>query len=161
MTRTDMTSTDQTSTDQTDRSEGATMEQAGVALTETAWALQNKINPFPVGGQLTWDGERLRFTLGALAGEAALGWVEDRLGVEGLGDRLRSGESVDAVSVGREELRVSWPAMYAGSALEITDQADRTWLICLDYPSGGSISQTMSLFSGRKKGKAWKKAFGS
>lgn len=129
-----------------------------VTLTETAWALQNKINPFPVGGQLTWDGERLRFTLGTLAGEAFVGWVEDRLGTTGLADRLTAGESVDAVSVGRHELQVSWPAVYAGSALEITDQGGQKWLISLDYPSGGSISQTVSLFTGRKKGKVWKKA---
>lgn len=132
-----------------------------VTLTETAWALQNKINPFPVGGQLTWDGERLRFTLGTLAGEAFVGWVEERLGTTGLADRLGAGETVDAISVGRSELQVSWPAMYAGSALEITDQGGQKWLICLDYPSGGSISQTVSLFTGRKKGKVWKKALAS
>ena len=29
----------------------------------------------------------------------------------------------------------------AGSALEVTDQQGTKWLICLDYPSGGSISR--------------------
>ena len=131
---------------------------SGVVLTETAWALRNRLNPFPVGGILAWDGATLTFTLGALAGEARLGWVEDRLGIEGLPDRLKGGEEVTVVSVPEAALEVSWPAMFAGSALEITDQGGRKWLVSLDYPSGGSISKSVSLFTGRKKGKAWKKA---
>ena len=50
--------------------------------------------------------------------------------------------------------------MYAGSALEVRGPNAEKWLIALDYPSGGSISQTISLFTGRKKGKTWKKALG-
>ena len=132
--------------------------QETTPLTEQAWALQNKLNPFPVAGTLAWDGSTISYTLGALAGEANLGWVETRLGIAGLGDRLKGGEQVDVFRWGRSEFEANWPAMYAGSAVEVTGPNDQKWLIALDYPSGGSISQTLSLFSGRKKGKAWKKA---
>ena len=47
-------------------------------LTEEAWALHNKLNPFPVAGTLSWDGTTLRFTRASLAGEAFVGWVEER-----------------------------------------------------------------------------------
>ena len=40
----------------------------------------------------------------------------------------------------------------------MTPTGGRKWLVSIDYPSGGSISQTMSLMSGRKKGKIWKAA---
>lgn len=127
-------------------------------LTETAWTLQNKINPFPVGGTLTWDGTTISFTLGSMAGESALGWVEKRLGQTGLADRLRGGETISAFSWSAGTFTTSWPALYGGSAVEVTGPQDQKWLIAMDYPSGGAISQSISLFTGRKKGKAWKKA---
>ncbi len=130
-------------------------------LTEEAWALQNKLNPFPVAGTLAWDGTTLRFTLATLAGEAFVGWVEERSNLQNLKTRLQSGERVDLFAWTRPDFTVSWPAMYAGSALEVQGPGGEKWLIALDYPSGGSISQTISLFTGRKKGKSWKKALGS
>lgn len=130
-------------------------------LTEEAWALQNKLNPFPVAGTLTWDGAMLRFTLATLAGEAFLGWVEERTKLQDLQARLKAGESIEVFAWTKPEFSVSWPAMYAGSALEVQGPIGEKWLIALDYPSGGSISQTISLFTGRKKGKTWKKALGS
>lgn len=127
-------------------------------LTEQAWALQNKINPFPVAGTLTFDGSTLSFTLGALAGEAFVGWVEERAKTDGLRDLLRSGGSFVAFSWNVGEFETNWPSLYAGSAVEVSGPDGSKWLIALDYPSGGSISQTISLFTGRKKGKVWKKA---
>lgn len=129
-------------------------------LTEEAWALQNKLNPFPVAGTLSWDGTTLRFTLGSLAGEAFVGWVEERTELRDLATRLRAGERIEVFSWTSDAFSVSWPAMYAGSALEVRGPNAEKWLIALDYPSGGSISQTISLFTGRKKGKTWKKALG-
>ncbi len=133
-------------------------------LTEESWALQNKLNPFPVAGTLAWDAATgtLSFTLGALAGDAALGWVEKRLGTEGLTARLKAGEAVDVFRWAKGSFTASWPKLYGGSVVEVTGPgADApSWLISLDYPSGGSISQTISLFTGRKKGKAWKQALG-
>ena len=127
-------------------------------LSEQAWALQNKINPFPVAGTLVWDGVTLSFTLAKLAGDASLGWVEKRLGVTGLANRLRSGDLVPAFSWSKAEFETSWPALYAGSVVEVTGPNGESWLIALDYPSGGAISQSLSLFTGRKKGKVWKRA---
>lgn len=134
------------------------MNTTDTVLTEQAWALQNKVNPFPVAGKLVWDGETLSFTLGKLAGEAVLGWVEKRTAQEGLADRLKSGEEVTVFSHGTGSFEANWPAMYAGSAVEVTGSDGQRWLIALDYPSGGAISQSISLFTGRKKGKVWKKA---
>lgn len=128
------------------------------ALTEMAWALQNKINPFPVGGTLTWDGATLSFTLSALAGDAILGWVEKRSGQADLAARLNAGDEVAVFTWAAGTFETTWPAMYAGSALEVTGPNGLSWLIAMDYPSGGAISQTLSVFSGRKKGKAWKRA---
>lgn len=127
-------------------------------LTEEAWALQNKINPFPVAGTLAWDGETISFTLGALAGEAFLGWVEQRSGENNLAERLKQGERITLFAWPVGTFEAVWPAMYAGSALEVRGTNSTNWLIALDYPSGGSISQTVSLFTGRRKGKVWKKA---
>ncbi|MCU1361518.1 MAG: hypothetical protein JWN99_2807 [Ilumatobacteraceae bacterium] len=127
-------------------------------LSEETWALQNKLNPFPVAGTLAWDGDTISFTLGAMAGEASLGWVEKRLGSHGLADRLKGGEKVQAFSWPKGSFEASWPKLYGGSVVEVNGSDGTSWLISLDYPSGGSISQTISLFTGRKKGKAWKAA---
>jgi len=131
-------------------------------LVEQAWMLQSKVNPFPVAGELAWRDGRLTFTLGALAGEAALGWVEKELGQENLQERLRGGETVRVFDFSLDECKVSWPKLYNGSWMQVEPLGGgRTWLVAYDYPSGGSITQTMSLFSGRKKGKAWKAALGA
>jgi hypothetical protein len=130
-------------------------------LTESAWALQNKLNPFPVAGTLQWDGETLSFTLGRMAGEAVLGWVEKRLDQTDLITRLRGGEDVTAFAWPTGTFTTNWPAMYAGGTVEVTGPSGTTWLIALDYPSGGAISQSLSLFTGRRKAKAWKAALPS
>lgn len=130
-------------------------------LVEQAWLLKSKVNPFPVGGEMALRDGRFTFTLGTIAGEAFLGWVEEATGEADLQGRLRGGESARIVDAARDEIEVAWPKLYAGSALEVTEKANgRKWIIAIDYPSGGSISQTISLFSGRTKGKAWKAALG-
>jgi hypothetical protein len=130
-------------------------------LLEQAWLLKSKVNPFPVGGQMALSGGRFTFTLEALAKDAVLGWVEEATGEIGLKDRLSAGEQVRIIDRARDEIEVTWPKLYAGSALQVRELAtDRTWIISIDYPSGGSIGQTISLFTGRKKGKAWKAALG-
>ena len=59
-------------------------------LTEQAWLLKSKVNPFPVGGELALRDGRLTFTLGSLAGDAVLGWVEEATGGTNLAERLKS-----------------------------------------------------------------------
>jgi hypothetical protein len=128
-------------------------------LIEQAWLLKSKVNPFPVGGQMSLSDGRFTFTLGALAEGAVLGWVEEATGEAGLKERLGGGEEVVIIDRARDEIEVTWPKLYAGAALQVRERAtDRTWIIAIDYPSGGSIGQTISLFTGRKKGKAWKAA---
>jgi hypothetical protein len=127
-------------------------------LHETAWLLRNRVNPFPIGGDLKWENGAIRFTIGALAGEAFVGWLESEMGIEGLAERLKSGEEVEVFHAARGTFEVTWPKMYAGSALEVRVAGGKSWLISLDYPSGGQIAQTISLFTGRRKGKAWKSA---
>jgi hypothetical protein len=130
-------------------------------LVEQAWLLKSKVNPFPVGGQMVLRDGRFTFTLGALAEAAFLGWVEEATGEAGLKERLGGGEEVVIIDRARDEIEVTWPKLYAGAALQVREPAtDRTWIIAIDYPSGGSIGQTISLFTGRKKGKAWKAALG-
>ncbi len=127
-------------------------------LTEQAWLLQNKINPFPVGGTLKLEDDVLTYTLGTLAADAVLSWVEKRAGLADLANRLKGGESIELFRLTRAERKIDWPKLYAGSAVEITSPDGTSWIVTMDYPSGGSISQTISLFTGRKKGKAWKAA---
>ena len=131
-------------------------------LTESAWLMQSKVNPFPIAGDLALRDGRLTFDLGALAGEASLGWLEKELGSEGLKERLKAGETVRTFDFGVDEVDVSWPKLYGGAWMQIAPKdGGRTWIVAYDYPSGGSIGQTMSLFSGRKKSKAWKQALGA
>ncbi len=128
-------------------------------LTENVWLLQNKLNPFPVAGQLTWDGSELSLVLGIPAAESFSGWVAKRLNADAdtLKERLRSGESIQLFRSNREQMSVSWPKSMAGAALEV-ETGGAEWLICMEYPSGGAILQTINLLSGRKKAKAWKAA---
>jgi hypothetical protein len=130
-------------------------------LNEQAWLLKSKVNPFPVPAQMTLKDGRFTITLGTMAGDAVVGWIEEETGETNLAERLKGGEEVRILDRARDEIDVSWPKLYAGSALEVKEKAnDRKWIISIDYPSGGSIAQTLSLFSGRKKGKAWKAALG-
>lgn len=134
------------------------MDTDHTPLTERSWLLQNKLNPFPVGGELSFDGHRLRFELGELAGEAMLGWVAERMNItkDLLQQRLRGGERIDAFVIESDHLEVSWPKIMGGAAMEVTDPQGRTWLIAMDYPSGGAITQTLNLISGRRKAKQWR-----
>jgi hypothetical protein len=48
-------------------------------LEREAYLLQNQLNLFPIGGKLVLsDDGRLSFTLGALAKDASMGWLEKR-----------------------------------------------------------------------------------
>ena len=125
---------------------------------DKAWLLQSRINPFPVSGALALEGGRISFILDEDAGEASLGWLEQELEVEGIADSLRSGETVVAFDYSLDDCAVSWPITGGGAMMIVRTPGGRKWVVSYDYPSGGSISQTMSLLTGRSRAREWKKA---
>jgi phosphate uptake regulator len=128
-------------------------------IEETAYLLQNQMNPFPVSGQLELDEARgrLRFTLDEKAAEANLGWLEKALQTEGLKERIRSGERPIAFDLAVAGRRIKWPASLARVGMKVPDEA-RNWFVSLDYPSGGAIWQLMNLMGGGSKSRPWKEA---
>lgn len=124
---------------------------------DQAWLLQSRVNPFPISGALALENGRISFTLDAQAAEASLGWLEKELEQDDLKSKLSSGERVVAFDCGLDECRVSWP-ITGGGAMMLVNAPRRKWVVSYDYPSGGAIAQTLSLMSGRKTAKDWKKA---
>jgi hypothetical protein len=128
-------------------------------LTQRVWLLQNKLNPFPVAADLSWDGSELSLQLGAAAAEAFSGWIAKRLNgdVDVLKEQLKGGATMQVFRCQRNDFTVNWPKTFAGSAMEV-ETGGESWLICMEYPSGGAIMQTINLMQGRKKAKPWKQA---
>jgi hypothetical protein len=124
---------------------------------DKAWLLQSRINPFPVSGALALINGRISFVLDAMAAEAALGWLEQQLETEDLKKQIEAGEKITAFDHSLEDCQVSWPLTGGGSQM-LVKAPERKWVVSYDYPSGGAISNTMTLISGRKKAKEWKKA---
>jgi len=125
---------------------------------DKAWLLQSRINPFPISGSLTLGHGRISFVLDRDAGDAALGWLEKELEADDLAARIATDEQVVAFDYSLEECAVSWPITGGGAIMIVRTPGGRKWVVSYDYPSGGSIHQTMSLFTGRSKAKEWKKA---
>lgn len=125
---------------------------------DKAWLLQSRINPFPVSGALTLEGGRISFSLDEDAGEAALGWLEKELELDDIAARLRAGETVVAFDYSLDDCAVSWPITGGGAVMIVRTPGGRKWVVSYDFPSGGSLQQTMSLFSGRRRAREWKKA---
>jgi hypothetical protein len=125
---------------------------------DKAWLLQSRINPFPVSGALSLGDGRISFALDDDAGEASVGWLEKELGMEDIAGRVRSGETVVAFDYALDDCVVTWPITGGGAMMIVRTPSGRKWVVSYDYPSGGSISQTMSLLAGRSKAREWKKA---
>jgi hypothetical protein len=125
---------------------------------DQAWLLQSRINPFPISGSLSLGDGRISFVLDADAGDTALGWLEKELVDDGLTARIAAGERVVAFDYSLDDCSVSWPITGGGAMMIVRTPGGRKWVVSYDYPSGGSIQQTMSLFTGRSKAKEWKKA---
>ncbi len=127
-------------------------------LERSSWLLQNQINPFPVSGVLSLDDEgRLRFTLDAGAANCMLGWLEKALGTEGLKERINAGERPVVFDLPVAQPTITWPKSLGGYGLKVED-GSRTWVITLDYPSGGGISQLVHIFKSKGTSKPWKDA---
>jgi hypothetical protein len=135
----------------------ASYNQEATVVEETAYLLQNQLNPFPIAGRLELDGDRLRFTLNPAAADANLGWLEKALGADGLKQRIKDGERPVVFDLDVSGRKISWPTSLARIGMKISDQ-DRNWLVSLDYPSSGAIWQTMHLIGGGKRSKPWKEA---
>ena len=125
---------------------------------EQAWLLQSRINPFPISGALALEGGRLAFTLDEAAAEANLGWLEKELEIDDLSTKIEAGETIVAFDYSLDDCAVSWPITGGGAMMIIRTPGGRKWVVSYEYPSGGSVAQTMSLFSGRGKAREWKKA---
>jgi hypothetical protein len=125
---------------------------------DQAWLLQSRFNPLPVSGSLALGDGRISFTLDEDAPDAALGWLEKELGLDDIASLIRSGETVVAFDYALEACAVSWPLTGGGAMMIVRTPEGRKWVVSYDYPSGGSISQTMSLLTGRSKAREWKKA---
>jgi hypothetical protein len=125
---------------------------------DKAWLLQSRINPFPVSGALTLGDGRIAFTLDEEAGEASLDWLEKVLGIDDIAARVGSGETVVAFDYALSDCAVTWPITGGGAVMLVRTPGGRKWVVSYDYPSGGAISQRMSLFAGRNKAREWKKA---
>jgi hypothetical protein len=125
---------------------------------DKAWLLQSRINPFPVSGALALGEGRISFTLDEDAGEASLDWLEKELELDDIAALLRSGEKVVAFDYALADCVVSWPITGGGAMMIVRTPGGRKWVVSYDYPSGSSISQTMSVLTGRSKAREWKKA---
>jgi hypothetical protein len=124
---------------------------------DKAWLLQSRINPFPVSGALSLSAGRIAFTLDDDADEAVLGWLEKELELPDIAAKIRAGETVTAFDYALEDCAVSWPITGGGAMMIVRTPGGRKWVVSYDYPSGGSIAQTVSLLTGRRKAREWKK----
>ena len=127
-------------------------------LERRSYLLQNQLNPFPISGILSLDDAgRLRFVLDAAAASSSLGWLEKALGTTGLKERISRGEQPVAFDLAVAQRKISWPKSLGNYGMKIEDQ-DRTWIVTLDYPSGGGISQIIHMFKSKGTSGPWKQA---
>jgi hypothetical protein len=125
---------------------------------EKAWLLQSRINPFPISGALTLEGGRISFVLAPDAADAALGWLEKELELDDIAAKLNTGDTVVAFDYSLDDCAVTWPITGGGAMMIVRTPGGRRWVVSYDHPSGGSIHQTMTLLTGRRKAREWKKA---
>jgi hypothetical protein len=127
---------------------------------ERAYLLKSRMNPFPVRGELELTSTKLRFTLGTMAGEAVVGWLEEELSDPDLKQRLRAGEAIVAFELDRDSLQVSWPKQFMGAGIKVATPGGREWLVSLVYPSNQYYTLYKTL-TGRSRFKQWKRALAS
>ena len=113
-------------------------------IEESAYLLQNQLNPFPIAGELELSDEgRLPFSLTTNAAQASLAWLEKALGTDELKARIESGEKPLVFDLDVSGRKITWPASLARVGMKIEDDG-RSWFISLEYPSGGAIWQTLT-----------------
>jgi hypothetical protein len=131
----------------------------GISVYEqSTFLLQNQLNPFPISGMLRLSDEgALSFTLDAKAAGAVLGWLEKAIDKTGLKEQIESGQLPEVFSIPISGVSVKWPKMLGGYAMKF-DAGDRTWIVSLNYPSGGAIWQTVNMLKAKGTTKPWKDA---
>lgn len=144
--------------DTTHDGDHAAGDTPGDELCQTVWLLAGRLDPFPVPAELALSGRVLSLTLAIGAADAVLGWVAQRLATtaDSLVAELTAGRQVTVFRT--SDFTVNWPRTFAGTAMEI-HVGRHDWLMCLSCPTGGAISQTVHLITGRSRSKAWKLAF--
>jgi hypothetical protein len=121
----------------------------------TAYLLQNQMNPFPIEGQLVLsDDGQLTFTLDERSAAAFLGWLEKRLSVQDLKERIGAGERPTAFAVPVAGHKFDWPKSLGGYGMKFED-GDHKWIVTLEYPSGNGISQMRNIFTAKRTRKPW------
>jgi hypothetical protein len=125
---------------------------------QTSYLLQNQMNPFPVSGTLTLDDAGiLSFALDEKAAGASLGWLEKALGASDLKEQIVAGARPVIFSLPVSGVKVSWPKLLGGYAMKVEDKG-RTWIVSLNYPSGGGVWQMLNMISSGSTTKPWKQA---
>ncbi|MDQ6744693.1 MAG: hypothetical protein M3Z27_01530 [Actinomycetota bacterium] len=128
-------------------------------LRQDSYLLQNQLNPFPVSGQLVLNDEhRVSFVLDEKAADAFLGWLEKALGTADLAKRIRAGERPVVFDLSVAGRRIAWPKTLGGYAMKIHDD-ERTWIVSLNYPSGGGVWQLINMVKSSGTAKPWKEGF--
>lgn len=138
-----------------------TDELVPLPLTERSWLLRSKVNPFPVGGELRWDGAVLSFTCRADAADSFHGWVAELIGMDAdqMKSDLQAGRPIELFALHTGEFEARWPRIMGGAAIEVIDRPrGLRWLVSLDYPSSGGLLSVLNLISGRQKARLWKTA---
>ncbi|MDP9075717.1 MAG: hypothetical protein M3N98_16415 [Actinomycetota bacterium] len=128
-------------------------------LKSGVWLLKNRMNPFPVRGEMTLSGGRISLVVtgGASCIAAMREHLEEQTGVAGLAERLKAGEAVQVLEFAPEQATISWPAV-SGGYVAVIEVNGKTWNVAMAYPSGGAIQEVLSLKKGRKLAKEWKAA---
>jgi hypothetical protein len=141
------------------RGDAVLAKPVGAAVIEQdSYLLQNQMNPFPVPGQLILDDHgQLSFTLSPKAAGASLGWLEKQIGTDGLKARIEGGEEPVAFSLPIAGVKVAWPKLLGGYAMKL-DGGGRTWIVSLNYPSGGGLWQAVNMITSKGTTKPWKQA---
>lgn len=126
-------------------------------LQRRGWLLQSQLNPFPIPGDLSLSDEgRLSFTLDASSAKSVLGWLEKALGASNLKQRIQSGERPVVFDLPVAGRKIAFPKRLGGYGMRVSDES-RSWIVCLDYPSGGA-SQLLYIFRSSKTSRPWKEA---
>src|SRR5215212_10792399 len=129
----------------------------GDLRTDRVWLLRSRWSPFAVPGALELSAGRLLFTLDEAAAESRLGWLEERLGVEGLGPRLEAGEIVVVFDHRLSDCTVSWPLTAGGGQL-IVEAPGARWVVSYEHAAAGRLAHTLGMITGRGRARDWKRA---